>query len=56
MLEHFSKKNCKKKTKKNQNKFKVEKVIKRKGDKLYLTWKGYHNSFNSWVDKKNYIV
>ena len=55
MLEHFSKKNCKKK-KKNQNEFKIEKVIKRKGDKLYLTWKGYHNSFNSWVDKKNYIV
>ena len=50
MLEHFSKQNCKKK--KNQNEFKVEKVIERKGDKLYLTWKGYHNSFNSWIDKK----
>ena len=56
MLEQLSKKNCKKKKKKNQNEFKVEKVIKRKGDKLYLTWKGYHNSFNSWIDKKNYIV
>ena len=40
------------KKKKNQNEFKVEKVIERKGDKLYLTWKGYHNSFNSWTDKK----
>ena len=52
----FRRRIAKKKKKKNQNKFKVEKVIKRKGDKLYLTWKGYHNSFNSWVDKKNYIV
>ena len=36
----------------NQNEFKIEKVIKRKGDKLYVKWKGYDNSFNSWIDKK----
>ena len=30
----------------------MEKVIKRKGDKLYVKWKGYDNSFNSWIDKK----
>ena len=30
----------------NQRKFRVEKVIKRKGDKLYVIWKGYDNSFN----------
>ena len=29
----------------------VEKVIKR-GDKKYVKWKGYFNSFNSWIDKK----
>ena len=29
------------------------KVIKRKGDKLYLKWKGHNNSFNGWVDKKD---
>ena len=29
----------------------IEKVIKRKGDKLYIKWKGYDNSFNSWIDK-----
>ena len=23
-----------------------------KGDKLYIKWKGYDNSFNSWIDKK----
>ena len=27
--------------KKNQEEFRVEKVIKRKGDKLYVKWKGY---------------
>ena len=25
----------------------IEKVIKRKDDKLYVKWKGYDNSFNS---------
>ena len=31
----------------------IENVIKRKGDKLYVKWKGYDNSFNSWIDKKD---
>ena len=37
----------------NQLKFRAEKVIKRKGNKLYAKWKGYDNSFNSWIDKKD---
>ena len=24
-----------------------------KGDKLYVKWKGYDSSFNSWIDKKD---
>ena len=28
-------------------------MIKRKRIKLYVKWKGYNNSFNSWIDKKN---
>ena len=40
-----------KQTKKNR----IEKVIKRKGNKLYVKWKGYDNSFNSWVDKKDVV-
>ena len=36
----------------SQEKFRIEKVTKRKGDKLYIKWKGYNNSFNSWIDKK----
>ena len=31
----------------NQKKFRAEKVIKKKGDKLYVKWKGYDNFFNS---------
>ena len=31
----------------NQKKFRIEKVIKRKGAKLYVKWKGYDSSFNS---------
>ena len=49
----FYKKNLQKT---NQKKFRLEKVIKRKGDKLYLKWKGYNNSFNSWIDKKRLKV
>ena len=33
----------------NRKEFRIEKVIKRKGNKLYLKWKGYNNSFNSWI-------
>ena len=36
----------------NENEFRVEKVIKRKGNNLYVKWKGYNNSFNSWIEKK----
>ena len=39
----------------DQKEFRIEKVIKKKGDKLYVNWKGYNNSFNSWIDKKDSI-
>ena len=39
----------------NQQEFRIEKVIKRKGYKLYVKWKGCNNSFNSWIDKKNIV-
>ena len=28
----------------------------REGDKLYVKWKGYENSYNSWIDKKDIIM
>ena len=43
------------KKKKNQKEFRVKKVIKRKGEKLYVKWKGYDSSFNSWIDKKDIV-
>ena len=49
-FERFTKKNCKKT---NQKEFRIEKVIKRKDDKLCVKWKGHNNSFNSWIDKKD---
>ena len=39
----------------NQEEFRIEKVIRRKGDKLYVKWKGYNNSFNSWIDKASLV-
>ena len=39
----------------NQKEFRIEKVIKKNGDKLYVKWKGYNNSFNSWIDKKDIL-
>ena len=40
----------------NQTECRVEKVIKRKGDKLYVKWKGYDNSHNSSIDKKDIVI
>ena len=42
----------KKLQKPNQQTFRIEKVIKRKENKLYVKWKGYDNSFNSCIDQK----
>ena len=36
----------------HQTEFRTEKVIKRKGGKLHVKWKGYDNWFNSSIDKK----
>ena len=40
----------------NQKCFRLEKVIKRKGDRLYVKWQGRNNSFNSWIDKKDKVI
>ena len=39
----------------SQEKFRIEKVMKRKGRKLYVKWKEYDNSFNSWINKKDLV-
>ena len=37
----------------SQKEFRIEKVLKRKCDKLRVKWKRYDNRFNSWIDKKD---
>ena len=45
LLELFTKRYCK------------EQIVKAlKGDKLYVKWKAYHSSFNSWIDKKRHSI
>ena len=39
----------------NQKKFRIEKVIQRKGNKLYIKWKGYNSLFNSYINKKDIV-
>ena len=38
----------------NERSFRIEKVIKRKRDKLYVIQKGCDKSFSSCIDKKKY--
>ena len=39
----------------SQEEFRIENVIKRKGDKMYVKWEGYDDSFNRWIDQKDLI-
>ena len=39
----------------NQKECRVEKVVKRKGNKLCVKLRGYDSSFNGWIDKKDII-
>ena len=40
----------------NQKEFRIEKILKKKCDKLYVKWKSYDNLFNSWIDKKRFSI
>ena len=39
----------------DQQEFRIEKVTKKKENKLYVKWKGYDSSFNKWIDKKDLV-
>ena len=52
LLEHSIKKELQKI---NEQEFTMEKVIRKKGDKLYVKWKGYDSSPSNWIDKKDLI-
>ena len=36
----------------SQDTFRIEKVLKRQGDKSLVKWMKYPMSFNSWIDTK----
>ena len=43
-----------KKTSQKQNisdEYIIEKILKTNKNKMYVKWKGYNSSFNSWIDK-----
>ena len=39
----------------SQEVFRIEKIVKRGKTKLLVKWRGYPESFNSWVDNKDLI-
>ena len=39
----------------DEKEFRIENVLKKKGGKLHVRWKGYDNSFNSWIEKKDLV-
>ena len=43
------------KTKNTTEEYIIEKIIKTKNDKLFVKWRGYNDSFNSWDNKKDII-
>ena len=39
----------------SQDIFRIEKVIRKQGNKAPVKWLGYPDSFNSWIDVKDVI-
>ena len=40
----------------NQREFRIEKIIKKNGDKLYVIWKSYNILLNDWIDRKDIVI
>ena len=40
-------------TKNTTGEYIIEKILKTNQDKIYVKWRGYDDSFNSWIDKNN---
>ena len=36
---------------KNTTEYIIEKIIKTKGNNIFVKWRGYSNNFNPWIDK-----
>ena len=50
ILERFTKKNCKRQIKQSLE------LIKKRSNELYVKYKGYNNSFNSWIDERDIVM
>ena len=44
-----------KKHKNTTDEYIIEKIVKTKNNKLFVKWRGYNNSFNSWINKNDII-
>ena len=40
-------------TKNNTGEYIIEKILKTNKNKIYVKWRGYNSSFNSWIDKNS---
>ena len=40
-------------TKNTTGEYIIEKILKTNNDKIYVKWRGYDSSFNSWINKNN---
>ena len=38
-------------TKNTTGEYIIEKILKTKGNQMYVKWRGYNNNFNSWLNK-----
>jgi len=41
---------------KDDDLFRIDKIVKRKGDKVLVRWKGWPVKYDSWVDKRGLYV
>ena len=40
-------------TKNTTDKYIIEKILKTKGNNIFVKWRRYSNNFNSWIDKNS---
>ena len=40
-------------TKNTTDEYIIEKILKTKGNNIFVKWRGYSNNFNSWIDKNS---
>ena len=40
-------------TKNTTGEYIIEKILKTNKNKIYVKWRGYNSSFNSWIDKNS---